>query len=614
MISPLEFAESKRLIVDNILNVQTKISMGQFMTPGPIAQFMAKLFNDCQGQDVYLLDPGAGLGVLTAAFVERLCKQKNAGTKISVRAFELDPLLAGYLLETLEYCRLYCQNFGIEFSAEVVEDDYILASSKKISPHSVDNTYKYTHAILNPPYKKIHSDSIHRLSLRNIGIETSNLYTAFLAITSQLLTPGGELVAITPRSFCNGPYFMPFRKLFLQEMQLRQFHVFHERDKAFEDADVLQENIIFHVIKEFPNSKSPVILSSSSNIDFNDCTKREIPLERIVLHESKELIINLPLDDLDDQVIDRVHAFNHNLADLDIEVSTGPVVDFRLKEFICEDFGVGTVPLIYPAHFKGYLVRWPENGRRKPNSIYDVPETKRWLMPLGYYTITRRFTSKEERKRIVAAVLDPSYFDSQNLGFENHLNIFHHNGKGINPTIAKGLTLYLNSTLVDLYFRQFNGHTQVNASDLRMLIYPSKEFLIKLGESIDLSTLPTQKEIDSLLEKMLQRYQQIDGPDPILAVNKIIEAKEILRDLNFPRSIQTNLAALCILAILGIKPSQPWREAALGFVDTPNILQFVKKYYGKSYTPETGKYIEKTILPEIYKYGSITIYKTTAIF
>src|SRR5690606_24278062 len=106
-----------------------------------------------------------------------------------------------------------------------------------------------THAILNPPYKKINSNSEHRLLLRSIGIETVNLYTAFLGIVVMLLEPGGELVAITPRSFCNGPYYKSFRKLFLGNMALQRIHVFESRKQAFKDDEVLQENIIFHAIK-----------------------------------------------------------------------------------------------------------------------------------------------------------------------------------------------------------------------------------------------------------------------------------------------------------------------------------------------------------------------------
>jgi adenine-specific DNA-methyltransferase len=40
-----------------------------------------------------------------------------------------------------------------------------------------------------------------------------------------LLDRSGELVAITPRSFCNGPYFKPFREDFLEAMSLRRLHV-----------------------------------------------------------------------------------------------------------------------------------------------------------------------------------------------------------------------------------------------------------------------------------------------------------------------------------------------------------------------------------------------------
>src|SRR5260370_14200548 len=104
-------------------------------------------------------------------------------------------------------------------------------------------------AILNPPYKKINSDSKTRLMLREVGVETSNLYTGFLSVVLMLLASGGELVAITPRSFCNGPYFKPFRELLLNTLALRRIHVFESRQVAFKEDDVLQENVIFHGVK-----------------------------------------------------------------------------------------------------------------------------------------------------------------------------------------------------------------------------------------------------------------------------------------------------------------------------------------------------------------------------
>jgi hypothetical protein len=95
----------------------------------------------------------------------------------------------------------------------------------------------------------------------------------------------------------------------------------------------------------------------------------------------------------------------------------------------------------------------------------------------------RRFSSKEEKHRVVASVVAPTTFaDALMLGFENHLNVFHENKHGLPEALAHGLAVFLNTTAVDEYFRRFNGHTQVNATDLRLIKYPPRNILIELGE------------------------------------------------------------------------------------------------------------------------------------
>jgi adenine-specific DNA-methyltransferase len=54
------------------------------------------------------------------------------------------------------------------------------------------------------------------------------------------------------------------------------------------------------------------------------------------------------------------------------------------------------------------------------------------------------------------------------------LDYFHVNGHGLTMSLAKGLAAFLNSMVVDVYYRPFNGHTRVNATDLRRLNYPTK--------------------------------------------------------------------------------------------------------------------------------------------
>ena len=89
------------------------------------------------------------------------------------------------------------------------------------------------------------------------------------------------------------------------------------------------------------------------------------------------------------------------------------------------------------------------------------------------------------------------------LGFENHLNVFHANKHGFCENLAYGLATFLNSTIIDENFRRFNGHTQVNAADLRSLEYPTRDVLITLGHWAKAQDELSQALIDDRVETLL---------------------------------------------------------------------------------------------------------------
>lgn len=471
------------------------------MTSAPIARYMASLFTNLQQREIRLLDPGAGVGSLTAAFVQRACSEPVAPQCIAITAYEVDSLLQTPLQSTLEDCVRVARAAGIELTYQIQSTDFIERATQALAGGLFSQPEYYTHVITNPPYKKINSQSEHRMQLRAVGIEATNLYAAFVALAIMLLEPGGELVAITPRSFCNGPYFLPFRRLLLADMALRRIHTFGARDEAFKDDHVLQENIIYWATKtEQPET---VDLSSSHGLNLQAISVHRAPFVEIVGLLDPDLVIHIPTSDEDTEIVHRIRNLGNSLADIGISVSTGPVVEFRLKPHIHRASEPGTVPLIYPAHFQEGYVVWPKTNGKKPNALNDNPETRKWLMPQGCYTLTRRFSSKEERRRIFAAVYDPANVSAGWIGFENHLNVFHQQGKGLPPLLARGLALYLNSTIVDQYFRLFNGHTQVNASDLRSLPYPSRAELIALGKRAPVDRLPAQEAVDELVNQVV---------------------------------------------------------------------------------------------------------------
>jgi len=306
-----------------------------------------------------------------------------------------------------------------------------------------------------------------------------NLYSGFVAMALALLKPGGQLVAITPRSFCNGPYFRPFREFVLQRAALTRLHLFDSRRSAFRDDSVLQENIIFMLRRDVPQGQ--VTVSHSTDETMGDFVCETYPFSRIVQPWDNDLFIHVP-GSLDPHPLIASRAIATSLADLDIQVSTGPVVHYRAAKHLCQSLGENCMPLLYPMHFEREHIQWPRSRGKKPNAIRKTRETYKHAFPSGHYVLVRRFSSKEEKRRIVAAVATPAMVPGAELSFENHLNVFHHNRQGLDETLAYGLMTYLNSSPIDEFFRSFSGHTQVNVADLQKLPYPNAGELEKLGK------------------------------------------------------------------------------------------------------------------------------------
>jgi adenine-specific DNA-methyltransferase len=377
--------------------------LGQFLTASPVADFMASMFGPLP-RTVRLLDAGAGAGSLTAAFVSRCCEKRDGIRVIEATLYELDCEILDALSATMRECERRCVAAGIRFTFTIHSADFIHEMSTRLAGDLFGSLPPaFDAAIANPPYRKISTDSTERRALRAAGVETSNLYTGFIALIQRLLVPGGQLVGITPRSFCNGPYFRPFREDFLSQLELRRLHVFESRQAAFRDDSVLQENIIFHAVKG-RNQPDEIVISSSSGEHGGDITESVFPFSEIVYPHDPEKFIHIPSAASHVTAKETLDGLSTSLASLGVTVSTGRVVDFRLKDALRKEPERGTVPLLYPCHFNGGNVHWPRLEARKPNAILDNAETRPWLVPSGVYLLTKRFTSKEERRRLVACM------------------------------------------------------------------------------------------------------------------------------------------------------------------------------------------------------------------
>jgi adenine-specific DNA-methyltransferase len=605
-ISFLEEMDYLRTNALNSLNKEHQTEFGQFFTPPSVSKLMAGMFSFYKNK-IRVLDPGAGVGSLSAAIVSYAILSPRSPKEIYLTAYEIEPDLIKSLEITLQNCRQICNQQNIVFNFEIIREDFINSSidsiQKEYSLFPVNRPY-YDYVILNPPYKKINSLSQTRQKLKLLGIETSNFYSAFVWLSSLLLNPGGELVAIIPRSFCNGTYFKKFRQFLLSSMNIKRIHVFESRNKAFKESDVLQENIIINAVKG-KSQHSPVLITSNNNPEDKDIITSSINYDQLIDPKDTDFYFRIIPNHLDHQISSLINGLTCTLKDLGITVSTGRVVDFRAKDFIRNSPENGTIPLIYPNNFKDGLVCWPISKSKKPQYLFLDSTTSNLSVPSNYYVFVKRFSSKEEKRRIYAALYDAEKYPFMQIGIENHINYFHKRYGGLSKELAKGLTVFLNSSIVDQYFRQFSGHTQVNAADLRSLKYPSESQLISLGKNIE-GSFSTQEMIDKIIhEEFTLDPNDTNNQDPIRAKKKITEALYLLQLLNVPKAQQNDRSALTLLALANINPSNQWSDARTNLIGITEMMDFFREYYGVNYAPNTRETVRRQTIHQFMQMNMI---------
>ena len=311
--------------------------------------------------------------------------------------------------------------------------------------------------------------------------------------TLRVLDPGagsGVLAAaLVSRALAERP------ELSIEVVALDRVHVFDSRSTVFADTGVLQENVIFAGTR----GASPAVVELSVSRDHTDgVSSRAVAYEEVVFPNDPNRFIRLATDAEDTAVAEVVLSQPCSLTDLGVQVSTGRVVDFRSRHALSAVEQPDAVPLIYPGNLRDGGVLWPREIR-KPQWFHPADDKDRgMLLPEGWYTVVKRFSAKEERRRIVAAVWSPLDNPGE-VAFENHLNVFHISSHGMDEDLAKGIAVWLNSSVIDKFFRTFSGHTQVNATDLRTLRFPTADTLRDLGRN----SVASQLEVDSLVKELI---------------------------------------------------------------------------------------------------------------
>ncbi|HEV7225128.1 MAG TPA: Eco57I restriction-modification methylase domain-containing protein, partial [Pirellulales bacterium] len=316
-------AEQQRLF-DAFTSPEERRQRGHFGTPPAIANFMASMFDGFSQENVRVLDPGAGVGTLSAAVCNRILQQPIR-RDVVFELWENDPKLGSYLRRTMECCRSALHRAGHEMAFTIRSEDFVLENAQR-SLFEAGPVASFEFAIMNPPYYKLRKNSKCAQAMKHVVHGQPNIYALFMAVAADLLIPGGELVAITPRSYFNGPYFKRFRKWFFDRAAAKRIHVFESRADAFRNDDVLQENVI--LLAEKSGAPSNVVVTSSIGQGLSGVGRRIVPYRKVVEDSSGDHLVRVATSGIELNIIEAMDRLPRRFREIGIEISTGPVVTF----------------------------------------------------------------------------------------------------------------------------------------------------------------------------------------------------------------------------------------------------------------------------------------------
>lgn len=495
-------------------DLKEKKPKGQFFTQREIGLFMAGLFN-INKSSFAVLDPGAGIGMLSAAFCERLLNSHKT-YNISLDAYETDAKLIPYLEKTLGKCKSVLEENGHVFTYKIIEKDFISQNPNYLNKKTLfgieSQPIYYDFIISNPPYYKLNKNSSQAQIMSEFVSGQPNIYSFFMALSLEMLKDDGQMVFITPRSFCSGLYFKRFRKWLLDHGNINNIHVFESRKDVFTKEKILQENVIMRLTpKKNEKEQRYTLITKSKNSLFNDINELKIDYDDIFHRKNGDIFIKVPSSRIDIKVQRIINLWKYTLKDLCLKVSTGPVVSFRALKFLSPEFkdNKSMVPLLWMHNIKEMDVVWPIPNFKKEAAIKVNEESKVLLVPTNNYVLVKRFSSKEQKKRVHAGVLLKSKMKFERLGIENHLNyIYKYNGL-LSVEEVYGVAAVLDTSIMDLFFRMLNGSTQVNAVDIENLPFPSLDDIQSIGKAVIKLKPAIGQELDKLVIDILGINPQI---------------------------------------------------------------------------------------------------------
>lgn len=454
--------------------------MGAYYTPPPLVSRLLDLAEK-SGVDfshATVIDPACGGGAFLAPAAIRMLKKDKGSSpewifrRISrrLKGIEIDPFAAWMSSVLLESVLM---PLCIKAKRRLPEDTIIVGDAL----HH-DKITGYDLVIGNPPYGRVTLDTQMRERYARSLFGHANLYGLFTDLAVRMAKKESGVVAfLTPTSFLGGQYFTALRTLLTNKTTPIAFDFVSDRDGVFDD--VLQETML----TAFRSGEHKVKAQVSSLVP-KGLNKAKIEKIGSVEIEKGGATWLLPRFKEDARFLQNLKTMPTRLSELGYSVSTGQLVWNRFKSQLRTTKGKNSYPLIWAESITSNGFRF--SADRKNHVPYiDIAPKQDFLVTTTECVLIQRTTSKEQDKRILAAILPQEFIDETGgVVVENHINIVYSNGlfSEVKPEVV---ALLLNSQTVDRAFRCISGSVAVSAYELNSIPLPSQEQVLEIQSMLE---------------------------------------------------------------------------------------------------------------------------------
>lgn len=476
-----------------MLPASLRSSLGAYYTPPPLVSRLLDLaesagFDFAKGSAV---DPACGGGAFLAPLAMRMVRHAgNSSSELILRrlgkrlkGIELDPFAAWMSSVLLEAAVLPLCVASKRRMADVVTVADALGQ-REIGQFDL--------VIGNPPYGRVTLDEQRRADYARSLYGHANLYGLFTDLALHLAKPGGVVAYLTPTSFLGGQYFKALRELLTDQATPVAFDFVSDREGVFDD--VLQETLLTTFTKdrrEAPSSISVIVPKG-----LNAARVEQVGHMSVAAAGRPWL---LPRKPSDAAFLDAVSKMPTRLSDLGFVVSTGQLVWNRHRDQLRTSSERGALPLIWAESVTQSGFSFAAN-KRSHVPFLAVREDQPHLVTKRASVLVQRTTSKEQTRRLLAAVIPQAFLDKHGGAVvENHLNLVYVPESSKGMVSAGTIAELLNTEAVDRLFRCISGSVAVSAYELQALPLPTAVQLAELERFISFGAgkLAIEKKVAS---------------------------------------------------------------------------------------------------------------------